>query len=156
MEDAFSDVTKIWLLGFKQRLTNAGDYISYMTPQTKDSRREKWRGGNFAGSIDWAVDLQEFSDADWSVKPKIPENGQGCISGEGYGIDSGELCEFACTYGFCESSSKASQQMKHTLTSSTTRQVQRLHVDARRQAKFPIHPLKLPAQTITSPGIISM
>lgn len=34
-----------------------GDYVSYMTPTTKFTRRNDWKALNFAGSIDWAVDL---------------------------------------------------------------------------------------------------
>ncbi|KAI8722844.1 Chitinase [Fusarium sp. LHS14.1] len=41
-------------------LLYGGDYVSYMTPETKKSRRAVWRNLNFAGSIDWAVDLQDF------------------------------------------------------------------------------------------------
>ena len=33
-----------------------------MGPKTKASRRDHWKGYNFAGTIDWAVDLQDFSD----------------------------------------------------------------------------------------------
>jgi hypothetical protein len=33
-----------------------GDYISYMTPDKKEERRESWEGMNFAGTSYWAVD----------------------------------------------------------------------------------------------------
>lgn len=33
-----------------------------MTPTTKSTRRDNWKGYNFAGTIDWAVDLQDFTD----------------------------------------------------------------------------------------------
>lgn len=36
-----------------------------MTPATKQTRRDLWKGYNFAGTIDWAVDLQAFSDDDY-------------------------------------------------------------------------------------------
>lgn len=35
-----------------------GDYVGYMSNATKIARRSEWKGLNFAGSIDWAVDLQ--------------------------------------------------------------------------------------------------
>ncbi|KAH7013067.1 hypothetical protein EDB80DRAFT_680131 [Ilyonectria destructans] len=35
-----------------------------MTPKTKDWRRADWKELNFVGSIDWAVDLQEFTSTD--------------------------------------------------------------------------------------------
>ncbi|PVH90411.1 glycoside hydrolase family 18 protein [Periconia macrospinosa] len=35
-----------------------GDYVAYMSNATKVARRSDWKGLNFAGSIDWAVDLQ--------------------------------------------------------------------------------------------------
>ncbi|CRG90584.1 hypothetical protein PISL3812_07628 [Talaromyces islandicus] len=39
-----------------------GNWAAYMGPKTKASRRDHWKGYNFAGTIDWAVDLQDFSD----------------------------------------------------------------------------------------------
>lgn len=41
-----------------------GDYISYMTAGKKDERRERWKGLSFAGTTDWAVDLQSFGNED--------------------------------------------------------------------------------------------
>jgi hypothetical protein len=38
-----------------------------MTPTTKDRRRKSWRLYGFAGTIDWAVDLQSFSTSDDSM-----------------------------------------------------------------------------------------
>ncbi|KAI0385605.1 glycoside hydrolase family 18 protein [Hypomontagnella monticulosa] len=82
-----------------------GDYISYMTPVTKNTRREDWKKLNFAGSIDWAVDLQAFGKDDLNNKPDRPETGeQGCISGEDRTVNTGDLCEFSCNYGFCPES----------------------------------------------------
>ena len=52
----------------------AGAYISYMTPKTKDSRRATWKGLNFGGSIDWAVDLQKFTDTDFDAPVKRLES----------------------------------------------------------------------------------
>ncbi|KAI6086086.1 glycoside hydrolase family 18 protein [Hypoxylon rubiginosum] len=82
-----------------------GDYISYMTPVTKNTRREDWKDLNFAGSIDWAVDLQAFGADDLNAAPDRPETGEeGCISGEDKTVNTGDLCEFACNYGFCPES----------------------------------------------------
>ncbi|KAI1772844.1 carbohydrate-binding module family 24 protein [Hypoxylon cercidicola] len=79
-----------------------GDYVSYMTPVTKNTRREDWKNLNFAGSIDWAVDLQAFGADDLDSKPDRPETGEeGCVSGEDKTVNSGDLCEFSCNYGFC-------------------------------------------------------
>ncbi|KAF3003978.1 hypothetical protein E8E14_006528 [Neopestalotiopsis sp. 37M] len=39
-------------------------WVAYMSDDTKEARREKWKGLNFGGTIDWAVDLQEFNSAD--------------------------------------------------------------------------------------------
>ncbi|KAH8896256.1 hypothetical protein GQ53DRAFT_713976 [Thozetella sp. PMI_491] len=38
------------------------NWVAYMTPTTKSTRRDLWTRYNFAGTIDWAVDLQEFGD----------------------------------------------------------------------------------------------
>lgn len=75
-----------------------------MTPTTKDTRRNDWEGLNFAGSIDWAVDLQEFTGDDMDSKPNRPQNGEGCVSGEDDTVNSGDLCEFSCAFGFCPES----------------------------------------------------
>ncbi|KAK7956390.1 uncharacterized protein PG986_005612 [Apiospora aurea] len=82
-----------------------GDFISYMTPETKDTRRSDWKGLNFAGSIDWAVDLQAFSREDMGAKPDRPETEEGaCIVGEATDLNAGELCDFSCSLGFCPES----------------------------------------------------
>lgn len=82
-----------------------GDYISYMTPVTKDTRRADWKAMNFAGSIDWAVDLQAFGREDMAVEPERPETEEGgCVYGEAVDLNAGELCEFACAVGFCPES----------------------------------------------------
>jgi hypothetical protein len=82
-----------------------GDYISYMTPETKDTRRDDWKSLNFAGSIDWAVDLQSFTTDDMDTgEPERPKEGEGCVSGDDITINSGDLCEFSCNFGFCPES----------------------------------------------------
>ncbi|KAE8153225.1 hypothetical protein BDV25DRAFT_137130 [Aspergillus avenaceus] len=40
------------------------EWVAYMDSDTKQARRDTWEGLNFAGTIDWAVDLQEFNAAD--------------------------------------------------------------------------------------------
>jgi hypothetical protein len=73
-----------------------------MTPITKDTRREEWQRRNFAGSIDWAVDLQTFSADEYSDESLVrPDGSTGCVMGEDVTIDSGSLCAFSCMYGFC-------------------------------------------------------
>lgn len=83
-----------------------GDAISYMTPTTKDTRRASWKDLNFAGSIDWAVDLQSFTSDDFDTAPDRPDTdlGDACVSGEDNGANSGNLCEFSCSLGFCPES----------------------------------------------------
>lgn len=79
-----------------------GDAISYMTPTTKDTRRADWKALNFAGSVDWALDLQTFRQEDKDAQPTLPDTGeQGCIFGEDNTVNSGDLCELTCSYGFC-------------------------------------------------------
>lgn len=43
---------------------NDTEWVGYMTNSTKNLRRNVWKNLNFAGSIDWALDLQRFTDAD--------------------------------------------------------------------------------------------
>ncbi|KAK3986114.1 hypothetical protein QBC44DRAFT_373421 [Cladorrhinum sp. PSN332] len=90
-----------------------GDYISYMTPLTKDTRRNHWMHLNFAGTIDWAVDLQRFGQEDMDRDSGGVGGGGGgtsdgssgdptnCVAGTDRTVDSGDLCEFTCDYGFC-------------------------------------------------------
>ncbi|KAH7017951.1 killer toxin alpha/beta, partial [Microdochium trichocladiopsis] len=37
------------------------EWVAYMTETTKSTRRNFWKGFGFAGTIDWAVDLQHFN-----------------------------------------------------------------------------------------------
>jgi hypothetical protein len=78
-----------------------GDYISYMTPDTKETRRAFWKSHNFAGTVDWAVDLQAFTLADANDFSDRPASGEGCVSGYDTTLDSDDLCEFTCALGFC-------------------------------------------------------
>ncbi|KAI1804250.1 carbohydrate-binding module family 24 protein [Daldinia bambusicola] len=82
-----------------------GDYISYETPTTKNTRRALWKGLNFAGSIDWAVDLQAFTKDDMDAPPGNGAPGkQGCVGGIDSTVNTGDLCAFACAFDFCPSS----------------------------------------------------
>ncbi|KAH8894612.1 glycoside hydrolase, partial [Thozetella sp. PMI_491] len=38
------------------------EWVAYMTDTTKNRRRASWKGYNFAGTIDWALDLQRYTD----------------------------------------------------------------------------------------------
>jgi hypothetical protein len=71
-----------------------------MDGNTKSSRQARWKSFNFAGTIDWAVDLQAFSEDDRNHIER-PESGQGCRSGEDDTTNTLDLCEFACRFGFC-------------------------------------------------------
>ena len=73
-----------------------------MTPATKDTRRVEWENLNFAGTIDWTVDLQSFGQEDMDVPTEPPPAGtEGCIVGESFDYNADRLCAFACNYGFC-------------------------------------------------------
>lgn len=73
-----------------------------MTPTTKSTRRKDWASLNFAGTIDWAVDLQAFTSDDYLLPPpKEVVNGLSCVWGEDPSGESGTLCDFTCTYGYC-------------------------------------------------------
>ncbi|KAK3939523.1 hypothetical protein QBC46DRAFT_459640 [Diplogelasinospora grovesii] len=48
------------------------EWVAYMSKTTKQTRREHWKGFNFAGTIDWAVDLQAFTLDDYR-DPKTGE-----------------------------------------------------------------------------------
>ncbi|KAJ4345084.1 hypothetical protein N0V95_005931 [Ascochyta clinopodiicola] len=85
-------------------LETDGDYISYMTDETKDTRREEWKKRNFAGSIDWAVDLQSFTDDEYDESLERPKSNVGCVWGDDMSLGSGSLCAFSCMYGFCPES----------------------------------------------------
>ncbi|KAL6712340.1 hypothetical protein ACN47E_000217 [Coniothyrium glycines] len=79
-----------------------GDYISYMTDTTKDTRRNDWKNLNFAGSIDWAVDLQEFSTDDYDAPTNNKKPGErGCVGGYDFNVNTADLCAFSCSFDFC-------------------------------------------------------
>ncbi|KAJ8121377.1 hypothetical protein ONZ43_g2151 [Nemania bipapillata] len=80
-----------------------GDAISYMTPTTKDTRRADWKTLNFAGSIDWAVDLQAFGRDDFDGPVvRLPSEVSGeNIAWDELDVDLNRLCKFACQYGYC-------------------------------------------------------
>jgi hypothetical protein len=75
-----------------------------MTPATKESRRAAWKSLNFAGSIDWAVDLQAFTADDMNLPPDRPQSGEGCVLGSDDDANTGDLCAFSCYLGFCPES----------------------------------------------------
>ncbi|KAK4184949.1 hypothetical protein QBC35DRAFT_538819 [Podospora australis] len=80
-----------------------GDYVSYMTPLTKDTRRNDWKALNFAGTIDWAVTLQTFGEYDMEP-PDTSKLSVGCVLGDDLSLNTGTLCEYTCGFGFCPES----------------------------------------------------
>lgn len=79
--------------------------MAYMTPTTKDTRRKDWASLNFAGTIDWAVDLQAFTQDDMTLPPNLPREGEnGCLYGEDLTVNSENLCGFSCSLGYCPTS----------------------------------------------------
>lgn len=75
-----------------------------MSPTIKDARRAEWSKLNFAGTIDWALDLQEFTADDFDAPPDRPKSGLGCIQGDERTVNTGDLCAFSCSHGFCPES----------------------------------------------------
>jgi hypothetical protein len=76
-----------------------------MSTETKNTRRNEWQKRNFAGSIDWAVDLQSFTADEYSDDSlERPTGSTGCVMGEDVTLDTGSLCAFSCMYGFCPES----------------------------------------------------
>lgn len=73
-----------------------GDYVSYQTQETKKNLRSKWKELNFGGTVDWAVDLQAFGDADINNVDRPKDSKEGRIGGEDLTTNSGDLCEFTC------------------------------------------------------------
>ncbi|KAL6867178.1 glycoside hydrolase family 18 protein [Trichoderma novae-zelandiae] len=58
---------------------NDVEWVAYMSDKTKESRREKWKELNFRGTVDWAVDLQEFNVTDTTGPHGGEHNQTGCI-----------------------------------------------------------------------------
>lgn len=54
-------------------------WVAYMSNKTKEARRAKWKDLNFLGTIDWAVDLQDFNVAD-TVGPTGDYNESSCVN----------------------------------------------------------------------------
>ncbi len=52
------------------------EWVAYMTPTTKNTRRDFWKGKNFAGTIDWAVDLMDYHENDESVGLGLGDQGE--------------------------------------------------------------------------------
>lgn len=42
-------------------------WVAYMTDEVKESRKKRWEALDFAGTVDWAVDLAEFTGDDGST-----------------------------------------------------------------------------------------
>jgi hypothetical protein len=99
-----------------------GDYVSYITPENKEERRETWKGMNFAGTIDWAVDLQSFGDEDIDRPIDRPTDGTACVSGEDLSIRTGDLCELSCFYGFCPESMCACTERGNPVADDDTKE----------------------------------
>lgn len=82
-----------------------GDHISYMTPTTKVARRNLWKGFDFGGTIDWALDLQSFTTTDMNKPVDLPiEGSMGCNQGMDLDAVTDDLCFFTCEYGMCPES----------------------------------------------------
>ncbi|KAL8301705.1 hypothetical protein RB593_000487 [Gaeumannomyces tritici] len=55
---------------------NGDEWVAYMTPTTKGTRRQLWKDMMFAGTIDWATDLQAFNGEDEYLDPRSPTGGR--------------------------------------------------------------------------------
>ena len=87
-------------------------WVAWMRDENKITRTKLYKGMNFAGTTDWAVDLQGTADTVKSeckslkatdtffpkCTPVSPNTG--CIAGTGKG-DYKDLCEFSCRYNYC-------------------------------------------------------
>lgn len=72
-----------------------------MTPDTKETRRRIAATWGLGGSVDWAIDLQGFTQDDENAGDDRPKEGGGCISGTDLTVNTSDLCEFTCAMGFC-------------------------------------------------------
>ncbi|EAQ89742.1 hypothetical protein CHGG_06361 [Chaetomium globosum CBS 148.51] len=89
-----------------------------MTPTSKEARRAEWKKLNFAGTIDWAVDLQRFGEEDKAVPTDLPSPGEegplppfppekkgvnisNIIAWDDEDVELNQLCKFGCKYGVC-------------------------------------------------------
>lgn len=65
---------------------NKTSWVAYMTDGVKTSRKSKYAGLNFAGTVDWAVDLTHWGDSDGN-----PDGGDSCTDTEdGTDCDEGD------------------------------------------------------------------
>ncbi|KAL8340475.1 hypothetical protein RB601_006532 [Gaeumannomyces tritici] len=55
---------------------NGDEWVAYMTPTTKGTRHQLWKDMMFAGTIDWATDLQAFNGEDEYLDPRSPTGGR--------------------------------------------------------------------------------
>jgi hypothetical protein len=53
-----------------------------MDSTIKDARRKQWKNLNFAGSIDWSVDLQEFTSDDTDHDDEEIPDSEKCVKGD--------------------------------------------------------------------------
>ncbi|KAL3452701.1 hypothetical protein BJX65DRAFT_302610 [Aspergillus insuetus] len=69
-----AEIDDIEILGEKAQTWHDGasnsditvyNWVAYMSWTTKETRRIYWRSYNFAGTIDWAVDLQSYTDDEY-------------------------------------------------------------------------------------------
>ncbi|KAM0329996.1 hypothetical protein ACHAQA_004165 [Verticillium albo-atrum] len=79
------------------------NYVSFLTSWNKYIRRSMWTQFTFAGTIDWAVDLQEFTELDANAPFDRDEDidGKMCNAGDSFDDDTGDICEFTCLFGYC-------------------------------------------------------
>ncbi|KAH8892724.1 glycoside hydrolase, partial [Thozetella sp. PMI_491] len=78
----FGEATKTWHdadSNSDMMVYHDTEWVAYMSPTTKDTRRKLWQRFNFAGTIDWAVDLQAYTtddellDDDWDYDFEYPD-----------------------------------------------------------------------------------
>lgn len=43
---------------------NETEWVAYMSNNVKASRIDEWKAFNFVGTVDWAIDIQQFIDDD--------------------------------------------------------------------------------------------
>jgi hypothetical protein len=78
--------------GGSKYMTYDGNWVSYMDDMDKISRTNLWKGMNFGGAVEWAIDLNSF-DHDGLIQPQAPLDGLedkfSVSKGHGYGMRRG-------------------------------------------------------------------
>ncbi|KAK9415412.1 putative chitinase [Seiridium unicorne] len=53
------------------------EWVAYMTDEVKESRKTLWKNQDFAGTVDWAIDLAEFTGDDGAADGTCDDDDEG-------------------------------------------------------------------------------